>query len=110
MGISRTRPLTNIFLQCLLGLHVVLLKLVVELLECLKILDGDPHLFDFLGGQSGANHLYMEREFYLSEHEIPLSKLHEEVLGSKSIVELDFEIFYLHFGIGKLDQGRLVIR
>lgn len=39
---------TDFFLELLLCFDVVLLKLVVELLERLEILDGDTHLFEFL--------------------------------------------------------------
>jgi len=36
---------------------------------------------------------------YLTKHEISLGQLYEHLLGTKCVIELEFEIFDLLFGI-----------
>ena len=45
---------------------------------------------------------------YLTEHEIPFGQLDEHLLGTKRIVELEFEILDLLFGILEHYEDRLV--
>ena len=42
------RDLTDFVVKLLFGFYVILLKLVAELLQSLKIFNGDPHFLDFL--------------------------------------------------------------
>ena len=72
---------------------MVLLQLVVQLLESLQVFDSDPHLLDLL-----------------SEHQVTLSELHKEILGTEGIVQLNFEIFDLDFCVGKFNESRFVLR
>ena len=99
---SPTRCYTDFLMQRSLRLNVILFKFVVELFESFEVLDSDTHLLDFLsqsqgmvsserGGSSGNQ--------YLTEHEIPLGQLDEHLLGTKRVVELEFEILDLLFGI-----------
>lgn len=46
---------------------------------------------------------------YLSEHEITLSELYEEIFSSKSVVQLCLEVFDLDLCVGKLDQSRFIL-
>lgn len=72
-------------MELLFRLDVILLQLVIELFERLKVFNGHTHLFD-----------------PLSHLQVPLRKLLEHVLRTKCIIQLHLEIFYLSFGIGKL--------
>lgn len=44
----------------------------------------------------------------LAEHEISFRELHEHILRSKSIVELQLEIFNLNFSVRQLDNRFVV--
>jgi hypothetical protein len=41
----------------------------------------------------------------LAKHQIPLRELHNELFSAESIVQLEFEVFDLDFGIAQLDLG-----
>lgn len=83
------RQRTNLLLEGLLRLNVIFLQLVVQLLQSLKIFDGDPHLLDFLYIIASMYECRgLTQRHYLAEHKIPLRELHEHLFRPHGIVEL----------------------
>lgn len=45
----------------------------------------------------------------LSEHQVTLCELHEEIFSTEGIIELQLEVLNLNVSILELDEGRLVL-
>jgi hypothetical protein len=50
VDIVRRRKPTKVLLHSFFGFYVVFFEFVIQLLESLKVLNRDPHLFNFLPG------------------------------------------------------------